>query len=65
MAFATAEIMGNRRQRSGGLWRWRNDIEMLRQAGFSFAMENAGRRSSQRQNTGLAPITVKAYWSDR
>lgn len=34
--------MGNRRQRSGGLWRWRNDIEMLRQAGFSFAMENAG-----------------------
>ncbi|MFP1496267.1 HAD hydrolase family protein [Escherichia coli] len=37
------EIMGNRRQRSGGSWRWRcNDIEMLRQAGFSFAMENAG-----------------------
>lgn len=39
-----------------------NDIEMLRQAGFSFAMENAAARSSQRQNTGQAPITVKAYW---
>lgn len=38
-----------------------NDIEMLRQAGFSFAMENAATRSSQRQNTGQAPITVKAY----
>ncbi|XPE55382.1 HAD hydrolase family protein [Shigella flexneri] len=32
----TAEIMGNRRQRSGGFGDGGNDIEMLRQAGFSF-----------------------------
>ncbi|XPE43938.1 HAD hydrolase family protein [Shigella flexneri] len=34
--------MGNRRQRSGRIGDGGNDIEMLRQAGFSFAMENAG-----------------------
>ena len=39
-----------------------NDIEMLRQAGFSFAMENAGSAVVAAANTGLAPITVKAYW---
>lgn len=39
-----------------------NDIEMLRQAGFSFARKMPAARSPQRQNTGQAPITVKAYW---
>lgn len=39
-----------------------NDIEMLRQAGFSLQWKMPAARSSQRQNTGQAPITVKAYW---
>ena len=58
----TAEIMGNRRSEVVVFGDGGNDIEMLRQAGFSFAMENAGNAVVAAAKYRLAPITVKAYW---
>lgn len=39
-----------------------NDIEMLCQAGFSFAMENAGNAVVAAAKYRAGSITVKAYW---
>ena len=39
-----------------------NDIEMPRQAALVLNGKMPAARSSQRQNTAAAPITVKAYW---
>lgn len=39
-----------------------NDIEMLRQAGFSFAMENAGSAVVAAAKYRAGSTTVKGYW---